>query len=146
MHRAESERVSRQSFHSPLLKFFRFDLNFVQCPTASWNVSDFDSCSSRKLFFENLGHFELPLSLRGKHALGTVAKKKPAGSAEQRRCCGGSPHHRARPTRPAVSVPFFTTLMDAISRTALRNWDDCEVRITYHTNLKGEIFLWIGIS
>ena len=85
-----------------LLKFFRFDLNFIHCPTASWNVSDFDSCSSRKLFFENSGHFELPLSLRGKHALGTVEKRKPAGSTEQRCCWGWAPCCRAQLMWPAV--------------------------------------------
>ena len=61
--------------------------------------------------FEDLGHFALPLGMRGKHAVGTVEKRKVAGSGNQRRCCGGAPRRHAgrggRPSQVAV-LPHYT--------------------------------------
>ena len=83
---------------SVLLKFFRFNLNFIHSTQPPGN-------------FEDLGHFELPLGMRGKHALSTVERRKLVGSADQRHHCGGAPRgHASRgglPSQVAVS-PRYT--------------------------------------
>ena len=83
---------------SLLLKFFRFNLNFIHSAQPPGN-------------FEDLGHFELPLGMRGKHALGILERRKLVGSADQRHCCSGAPRRHAgrgcRPSQVAV-LPRYT--------------------------------------